>query len=70
MPHADLKAAIAKALLHAEVGPEDRRFLNELNESLLAPDSIGVSQWQSLRLSRIVRELGIITPAWPMRRSS
>jgi hypothetical protein len=70
MPHTELKLAISTALLHAEVGPDDRRFLKELNQALLAPDTIGISQWQSLRLSRIVRDIGIITPAWPMRRSS
>ena len=68
MPNTELRLAISKALLHDDVGSEDRRFLKELNESLLAPEAVIVSQWQSLRLSRIVRELGIITPPWPMRR--
>jgi hypothetical protein len=70
VPHTELKLAISKALLHAEVGPDDWRFLKELHEAVLAPDTIGISQWQSLRLSRIIRDLGIITPAWAMRRSS
>jgi hypothetical protein len=70
VPHAELRLAISKALLQSEVGAEDRRFLKELNEGLLAPEAMGVSQWQSLRLSRIIRELGIVTPPWPMRRNS